>query len=172
MIDEKRLEISCSQWHPGDEEWVATVTVSADLSPVMPYVNAESLKPEYHPSVPVIVWRDGEHQVALRPHEIAVNHLVDSAAAEKKMREVIAWINGLWERRHEITPDFEPRTPPPLMSVLKLLPRDGCRRCALPTCTAFAARLIDGEKRIEDCPALLSEGGEGSAQKLRGMGLS
>jgi acetyl-CoA decarbonylase/synthase complex subunit gamma len=58
------------------------------------------------------------------------------------------------------------------MSVLKLLPMNNCGDCALPTCTAFAVKLIDGEKVIEDCPALTSDEGQDSAAALRQMGLA
>lgn len=36
----------------------------------------------------------------------------------------------------------------------KQLPRDNCRRCYLPSCMAFAAAVIRGDKRPADCPAL------------------
>jgi ArsR family metal-binding transcriptional regulator len=172
LIEDNELDITCSQWHPGDEEWVAKAKIGADLTAVMPYVNALVKMPEYVPDVPVIIWKDGEHQVAVRPHEIAINHLPDSAAAEERVRAVVAWINDIWEKRGDITPSHEPKSSPPLMSVLKLLPRNNCRDCGLPTCTAFAVQLRDGDRHIEDCPALLGDENRESADKLRQMGLS
>ena len=47
------------------------------------------------------------------------------------------------------------------------------RRLRAPTtCTAFAVKLIDGEKGVEDCPALTSDEGQDSAAALRQMGLA
>lgn len=39
----------------------------------------------------------------------------------------------------------------------KLLPGDNCRQCYLPSCMAFAAAVIRGEKRPEACPRLEPE---------------
>jgi len=146
--------------------------VPADLTPVMPYINAVVKRPEYYPDVPAVIWPYEDRQIAVRPHEIAVNHVPDSEAAAEKVRRVVAWIIDLRERRSEITPDHEPKSPPPLMSVLKLLPMNNCGDCALPTYTAFAVKLIDGEKVIEDCPALTSFEGQDSAAALRQMDLA
>lgn len=36
----------------------------------------------------------------------------------------------------------------------KILPRDNCGRCLLPSCMAFAAAVIRGSKRLDACPCL------------------
>lgn len=170
LINEGNLEVTCTQPHPG-EEWEAAAPVRADLTPVMPYINAVATKPEYYPDIPVIVWRHEGRRVAVRPHEIAVDDVADTSEAGVEVGRVIDWINDLWERREEITPKYEPWTYPPLMSVLRQLPMNNCRECGLPTCTAFAASLIDGMKRIEDCPALTSEERRDNAKVLRDLGI-
>jgi hypothetical protein len=38
------------------------------------------------------------------------------------------------------------------LDVYKLLPKSNCRQCSLPTCIAFSAAVLRGEKEIEDCP--------------------
>ena len=43
------------------------------------------------------------------------------------------------------------------LEVLKHLPRTNCRECGLPTCLAFAAAVVAGQKRLRDCPFLLPE---------------
>ncbi len=40
------------------------------------------------------------------------------------------------------------------MEILKLLPKTNCRQCNAPTCMVFAARMAEGAKAPEDCPAL------------------
>jgi ArsR family metal-binding transcriptional regulator len=172
LIDDDNLDIECSEWHPGDEDWVAKASVAADLTPVMPYINAVVKRPEYYPDLPAVIWRIEDRQFAVRPHEIAVNRIVDREAAAEEVARLVSWINDLWERRSEITPSEEPKSPPPLMSVLKLLPMNNCGDCALPTCTAFAVKLIEGEKSIEDCPALVRDESLENASALREMGLA
>lgn len=40
------------------------------------------------------------------------------------------------------------------LEIYKLLPRTNCGRCYLPSCLAFAAAAVKGEKRLNDCPYL------------------
>lgn len=40
------------------------------------------------------------------------------------------------------------------MGIYKLLPKSNCRLCQVPTCLAFAAAVIQGLKRLNDCPHL------------------
>ena len=171
LIDADTLSIICTQPHPG-EEWEAAASVEADLTPAMPYINAVTRKPEYHPDIPAIVWRHEGRRVAVRSHEIAVDEVADNEAAVIEIRRLVAWINDLWERREEIRPAYQPKSYPPLMSVLKQLPMNNCGDCALPTCTAFAAALIDGEKRIEECSALASGDCQSNVETLKDMGLA
>jgi hypothetical protein len=38
------------------------------------------------------------------------------------------------------------------LEVYKILPKSNCGQCAVPTCMAFAAAVLMGEKRLADCP--------------------
>lgn len=40
------------------------------------------------------------------------------------------------------------------LEIYKLLPKSNCRQCRVPTCMAFAAAVIKGQKRLGDCPDL------------------
>lgn len=40
------------------------------------------------------------------------------------------------------------------LEIYKLLPKSNCRQCQAPTCLAFAAEVINGQKRLDDCPHL------------------
>lgn len=40
------------------------------------------------------------------------------------------------------------------LDVYKLLPQTNCRKCYLPSCLAFAAAVIQSEKKLHDCPDL------------------
>jgi ArsR family metal-binding transcriptional regulator len=171
FIDMKKLEITCEQWHPGDDEWAAKAKVPVDLTPLMPYLNAVARRPEFYADTPAVVWMHGDRKVAVRPHEIAVSHVVDREDAAEEVGNVVAWLNDLWERRDEVTPMSEPKPLPPLMSVLKLLPMNNCGDCGLPTCTAFAVKLIESDKSIGECPFLTSAEGAASAAAMRKMDL-
>ncbi len=47
---------------------------------------------------------------------------------------------------------------PSAIDLLKHLERSNCRECKLPTCMAFAAAVLRGERQIRDCPRLTPEG--------------
>ena len=38
------------------------------------------------------------------------------------------------------------------LDVYKLLPKTNCRQCSLPSCLAFSAAVLAGEKELSDCP--------------------
>lgn len=52
------------------------------------------------------------------------------------------------------------------LEVYKLLPKTNCGECYVPTCLAFSAAVIKGEKKLTDCPHLESSTKEQFAQKI------
>lgn len=171
LIKDYELEMFSPPCDPGSPIWVARVKTDADLGPVMPYVNAVARNAFYDPRVPTVVWREGTHKYALRENVIKINNLKDRAHAERTAKKAAERINEIWERREEITPDHTTRVPPKLLDVLRYLPRTNCGRCGVPTCMAFAAQLVEGERCVENCPPLMEEGMEESLERLRQLGL-
>lgn len=51
------------------------------------------------------------------------------------------------------------------LEIYKLLNKSNCRDCGIPTCMAFALAVVNGEKKLEDCPHLDKE----TAEKLDGQ---
>jgi len=43
------------------------------------------------------------------------------------------------------------------LEIYKLLPQNNCKCCMLPSCLAFAAAVVGGQKRLSDCPDLSKE---------------
>jgi hypothetical protein len=52
------------------------------------------------------------------------------------------------------------------LEILKNLKRSNCRECGVPTCLAFAAQIISGEKKLTDCPHLSKEAAEALNKKI------
>lgn len=46
---------------------------------------------------------------------------------------------------------------PTPLEIYKLLPQSNCGKCFLPSCLAFAAAVVKGEKQMTDCPDLAPE---------------
>lgn len=57
------------------------------------------------------------------------------------------------------------------MDVLRFLPRTNCGQRGVPSCMAFAAQPVEGERCVEDCPPLLEAGMGEKLEKLRELGL-
>ena len=106
---------------------------------------------------------------ALRPREIRVAMVYDLQNAREIAEEFISRINHIWEKHEQITPLYTERKPPPVIEILKLLPKSNCKLCGYLTCTAFAADLSQGKVLIEDCPSLCQP--EYSAKKEQIAGL-
>ena len=52
------------------------------------------------------------------------------------------------------------------LEILKHLNRSNCRECGVPTCFAFATQLVNGEKKLTDCPHLSKEEAEELSKKI------
>src|SRR5450756_1312035 len=81
LIDGYEIDLYCPACDPGSEAWVATVNTVAELSELMPYVNAVVEKGEYIPGVPTLVWREGAHKLFLKSRQVGINNLHDRAHA-------------------------------------------------------------------------------------------
>jgi hypothetical protein len=51
-----------------------------------------------------------------------------------------------------------PARRPSAVDLLRHLERSNCRECRLPSCMAFAAAVVRGERQLRDCPRLTPEG--------------
>lgn len=171
LIDTYEIELNCPQCRPGSDSWVATAATVADLSELMPYVNALVGRGEYVPGVPTLVWRQGAHKVFLRAHEFGISNLSDRAQAEREATRLVSFLNETWAARASITPDSSSRPKPTLFGVLKLLPRTNCGECGLPSCMAYAGLLTQGDKGFDDCPSLQHETWAASREALVELGL-
>lgn len=52
------------------------------------------------------------------------------------------------------TPIYERKEEVKVKDTVDFLPKTNCRECGLPIFFAFATALINGQKRLSDCPAL------------------
>jgi ArsR family metal-binding transcriptional regulator len=155
LINSYELEIYTPPCEPGAERYVARARIQADISEVLPYLNATLRGAVYYGEAQALTWKKGGHSVALHAHEIAVSNVEDRQAGAKELDGLIALVNRTWDKREEIAPDHTTRRRPPPMRVYNLLPRTNCRRCGEPTCHVFGLKLLAGQREIEDCPELL-----------------
>lgn len=161
LIESFELEVFTPPCDPGAERYAARARFEGDISEVLPYLNSSLRGATYHRAAKALTWKKGGHNIAFHSHEIAASNIEDRSAAEKEIETLIALVNRTWERRAEITPDFETRKRPGPMAIFKLLPGTNCRQCGEPTCYTFALKLAAGQTILGECPLLnQSEYGE------------
>ncbi len=58
------------------------------------------------------------------------------------------------QAKPSIAPSMDMKNNNPLtpLAVYKILPKTNCRKCLLPSCLAFAAAVVAGQKELSDCP--------------------
>ncbi len=154
LIEHYDLKVFTPPCDPGAERFSAFAKLAVDISEVLPYLNATLRGAIYHRSANALTWKKGGHNLAFHAFQIATSNVEDYDAAVKEIDGLVKLINRTWERRNEITPDYEIHQRPPLMAVYKLLPQTNCKQCGEPTCYSFAIKLVAVQKKLMDCPLL------------------
>jgi ArsR family metal-binding transcriptional regulator len=155
LIDDYDLELFTPPCEPGAETWSAIARLTADISEVLPYLNATLRGAVYNHAAQALTWKKGGRNTAFHPYEIAASNLEDRAEAEQVITGLIKTVNRTWEKRAEIEPDLEMRQRPTPMALFKLLPGTNCKACGQPTCFTFVLKLAAGQQKLDDCPPLL-----------------
>jgi ArsR family metal-binding transcriptional regulator len=143
-------------------------TFSADISPALPYVNAELGGWDYDQTNQVLLLKmsDGKW-ITLQPQKIAIRGARDMAEVKALLVWIQAQINDIYARRETITPRYVSQAGLKVMEILKLLPMTNCKACGYAACMAYAAALREGEIRLEDCPPLWEEKFQEKREKVQ-----
>ncbi len=154
LIERYDLKVYTPPCDPGAERFSAFAELAVDISEVLPYLNATLRGAIYHRTAKALTWKKGGHAIAFHASQIATSNVEDYEAAVAEIDSLIDLVNRTWERRGEITPDYEARQRAPLMPVYRLLPQTNCKQCGEPTCYSFAIKLVASQKKLADCPPL------------------
>jgi|UniRef100_A0A7V6A357 ArsR family metal-binding transcriptional regulator len=146
----------------------AIATFPADISPALPYINAELGGWDYDRVNQVLLLKlsDGKW-ITLHPQKIAIRGIKDFAEAHALLAWIQGQINDIYERRDQITPRYTSQAGLKIMEILKLLPLTNCKACGYATCMAFAAALREGEISLQDCAPLGEEKYREKREKLQ-----
>jgi len=154
LIEQYHVDVFTPPCEPGAERFSAIARLSVDISEVLPYLNAILRGAVYHRSANALTWKKGGHNIAFHAFEVATSNVEDREVAERELKGLIDLVNRTWERRGEITPDYETHQRPTPMAIYKLLPQTNCKQCGEPTCYTFAIKLAAAQVRLADCPWL------------------
>lgn len=170
LIEQFNMELVSPDCTPGASWWSVRILVENDISPVMPYLNAELGDTNYNHKTRTLLWDNTGQGIryAFRPNEIAIAPVVDRQTAKEICDKVVEMLCDIWSRRDQISPDYEGKAPPPgIVQLIKLLPGTNCRECGYATCMAFAAGLINKEVELAQCEYLLKTNYNNSYSELQ-----
>ena len=153
LVESYRKEF-CLPPNPEAKHLRCYAYLDADIGEILPYLNTVLGGYQYYREPPMLTLKFEAKLITLYPQMIAINMVKDEAEAEK----ILAWlkeeINETWKNQSEIKPSFEVSPRPGILDILKLLPKDNCQECGLPTCLVFATQVSEGSKVYDDCPKL------------------
>jgi ArsR family metal-binding transcriptional regulator len=157
LIERYDVEIHTPDCAPSTEGHTARARLTADISEVLPYLNGTLRGAIYVPAANALTWKKPGHSVAFHAYDVAVSNVPDRESAEKELRELVELVNDTWQRRAEITANYETRQRPTHMAIYKCLPKTNCKRCGEATCYSFALKLTASQKKLTDCLPLAEE---------------
>ena len=157
LIENYSIKFDPIPWEIGREEWKLTCEVSKNLNDFLPYLNGYIKKAIYDPKANTFVFTFENHKVSVTNDKVMIARIKSQDEGKKLAQKVIDFLNEVYAKKDEITPDFERREPPKAIDIYKLLPKTNCRKCGEPTCFVFATKLSQGDHEIEDCVELNEE---------------
>jgi ArsR family metal-binding transcriptional regulator len=152
LIEHYDLKVFSPPSDTGVERFSALADLDVDISETLPYLNAILSGANYRRATNTLMAKKGAYHLTVYTQQIAIGNAEDYDVAVAEIGELIGLINRTWERRAELTPVFEARQRPALMTVYRLLPQTNCQQCGEPTCYSFAIRLVASQKKLTNCP--------------------
>jgi ArsR family metal-binding transcriptional regulator len=143
----------------GDErfEYEAVAELDAEISAVLPYLNASLGRAIYLPDKPALSWRHEGRNIGFWPRQIAVDHIESREQVEVIVGRLVELVNRLWDNRCAIEPDHSTHKQLQPLELFRLLPRTNCRMCGETTCFNFALKLVAAQADLEACTPLAQE---------------
>ncbi|MFZ5451167.1 MAG: (Fe-S)-binding protein [Thermodesulfobacteriota bacterium] len=160
MLLEKiaHLEIFRPKCDSTKEVLHAIAELEVDISPSLPYLNAELGGWDYDALNQVLLLKMSPGKwVTLQPRQVAIRGCRDTEEARALAEWIKNQVNEIYARRDSITPRYTGQAGLKVMEILKLLPLTNCKACGYATCMAFAAALREGEITLADCSPLQEE---------------
>ncbi len=125
-----------------------------DLTPLIPYINAEMPKADYKKESESISFKKGSIKFTIMKNNINVTRF-DTVT---HLRELLDWImnflNDIDSRKNAIAPDYRTFIHPAPPLIYKELPKTNCGECGQKSCMAFAGKLSRQKTEIEKCVPL------------------
>ena len=140
--------------HPEAKHLRCFARLDDDISEVMPYLHNALKGHQFFPDTQSLTLKYQDRLVTLYSREIHINIVKDAEEAEVILTWLQEAVNQTWREKDAIQPNWEATHTPPMLPILKLLPRTNCHQCGEATCLVFAQQVAAREKCPSDCPAV------------------
>jgi len=154
LLKDYQAHIGFLECMPASTKVGARLELSEDISEVLPYLNGRVEDGYLDRSGGCLQFNRERLLVTVQSKRIAMASFEDHQEAEEAVAWIVGLINDTWEERDRLTPLYQSKPKPPVLEVLRHLPRTNCGDCNQPSCMAFAVLLIDGKAAALNCPML------------------
>lgn len=149
------LSLETPGCHPGTTTFLATFKVDADISHLLPYINAVGENSVYHEHSKSVQFVLDNVRCAVFPDRVHAAKFENRQQAQSFVKKFIDFINDLDQKKATVEPDSTPFKQISVLEIFKLLPKKAkCKACGYLTCMAFAAAVSKGESTIASCPEI------------------
>jgi ArsR family metal-binding transcriptional regulator len=131
--------------------------VSEEIQEVFPYLNAVLKGCIYNHPANTLTIRKDQKLITLHALHITLAKIEDEKEAEELLEWLRNLINGTYEKRDQIEPNYSMAAELKALDIFKLLPGTNCKKCGESTCLAFAVKLVGRDTEIIKCNPLLLE---------------
>jgi ArsR family metal-binding transcriptional regulator len=166
LLTNYTLRVVLSDCNPSSQKVNALADLSDDISEVLPYLNTVLKGLQYHHEDKFLTVKRKGHVITFWSQQIAVTKLEDENEAREVIEELKEVVNETYASRDHIKPTYTSRSIPRPLDIFKLLPGKNCKECEVPTCMAFALKLINDELEWKQCPLLFRKEFEINRLKL------
>jgi ArsR family metal-binding transcriptional regulator len=166
LLNEYQLRIVLPECNFSAETVNAIITLSDDITEMLPYLNTELKGVQYIEKEKILTVKREGHLITFRPKEIAITKLEDENEARQVMEELKQVVNDTYQNRDKIEPDYSMGKELKSSDILKLLPGTSCKECGERTCFAFSFKLMRNDVEISKCAPLFSGGYEEKRKAL------
>ena len=136
--------------------WSASFRLDRDVSSLFPFINAEVDDALYYDNPAHVRFLLDGFRCFLYPDTVAVHFFESRAAAKEFIPGFLDFLNAVHGRKKDIRPNHNQIRHIPVTDILKILPKNNCKKCGYPTCVAFAADMARGRAISDKCPDLAS----------------
>ncbi len=131
---------------------------SRTLDGVLPLVAAVAPNIiSFNPAAGTLTLRRQPGFITFYPDKVMITQVKDTPEGLDLLSALRDLINQCWDQRDKIQPVTAIRRAPRPLDVWTLLPQTNCKRCGEATCMAFAFRLLQQERRLEECPIIAGD---------------